>query len=56
VHQSKLTNDFVLLDVHPGVHKEEVHLHEREQHVQYRVDALQNIIILTLWVDLEEVD
>ena len=43
MHQSKLGNDFVLVDVEPGVHEEVVHLHEGEDHVEDRVDAREDV-------------
>ena len=43
VHQSKLCDDLVLVDVEPGVHEEVVHLHEGEDHVEDRVDAGEDV-------------
>ena len=43
VHQPKLGNDLVLVDVEPGVHEEVVHLHEGEHHVEDRVDAGEDV-------------
>ena len=43
MHQPKLGNDLVLVDVEPGVHEEIVHLHEGEDHVEDRVDAREDV-------------
>ena len=59
MHQPKLGNDLVLVDVEPGmhedkvhlhgdndrpgVHEEVVHLHEGEDHVEDGVDARENV-------------
>ena len=43
MHQSKLCDDLVLVDVEPGVHEEVVHLHEGEDHVEDRVDAGEDV-------------
>ena len=43
MHQPKLGNDLVLVDVEPGVHEEVVHLHEGEDHVEDRVDAREDM-------------
>ena len=57
MHQPKLGNDLVLVDVEPGmhdemahednggpgVHEEVVHLHEGEDHVEDGVDAREDV-------------
>ena len=43
MHQSKLCDDLVLVDVEPGVHEDVVHLHEGEDHVEDRVDAGEDV-------------
>ena len=43
MHQSKLCDDLVLVDVEPGVHEEVVHLHEGEDHVEDWVDAREDV-------------
>ena len=43
MHQSKLCDDLVLVNVEPGVHEEVVHLHEGEDHVEDRVDAGEDV-------------
>jgi hypothetical protein len=40
----------------PGVHEEEVHLHEREDHVEDGVDAGEEVPVPTVLRYLEEVD
>ena len=43
MHQPKLGNDLVLVDVEPGVHEEIVHLHEGEDHMEDWVDAREDV-------------
>jgi hypothetical protein len=47
---------FQLMPTVPGVHEEEVHLHEGEDHVEDGVDAREQVPGAALLRNLEEVD
>ena len=56
VHQSKLGNNLIFVDVEPGVHEDVVHLHEGADHLQHRVGFGENIPARAVVRSLERID